>query len=239
MKISNETGLIASLLGSQVAKSIPRFAAVQNEISKHVLPPVRFLPLNVQDLGINEPEYDDQYELWKGTLPTASENQFFPLSFRAVDEKDFYLFPWEPIISIESENIIAKRNVAKAGQSLIGSVKERWTTGDYRITITGAFYGDKMLGKPAQTYPRKDMERLRHYLLSANAIEVRSEALQILDINRIVIESVTFPFTKGENVQAYEIRALSDFPYQLIYKRKASRKSTVSMGDWSQEKIKD
>lgn len=239
MKISNETGLIASLLGSQVAKSIPRFAAVQNEISKHVLPPVRFLPLNVQDLGINEPEYDEQYELWKGTLPTSADSQFFPLSFKSIDDEDWYLFPWEPIMTIDSENIIAKRNVAKAGQNLIGSIKERWTTGDYKITITGAFYGDKMLGKPAQTYPRKDMEKLRDYLLSASAIEVRSEALQILNINKIVIESVTFPFTKGEDVQAYEIRALSDFPYKLIYKRNLKKKSTVNMGDWSQEKIKD
>ena len=39
---------------------------------------------------------------------------------------------------------------------------------------------------------------------------------------------MSFPFTKGENVQAFEIRAVSDFPYNLIYKRK---KGILTVGE--------
>lgn len=221
MKLSNESGLLASLMGNQVAKAIPRYAAIENEIGKHVIPPIRFLPLNTKDVEISNPESnEDQYEIWKGTAPTPEDQQFFPFTFYSEDEKIQYLLPWEPIINIEGGNIIAKRNVAKGGQNQFGSIKERWATDDYHITITGALYGDRLLGKSDVTYPREDMERLRSYLLRRNAIRITCEPLQILGINKIVIESMSFPFTKGENVQAYEIKALSDSDYKLIYERK-------------------
>ncbi len=90
---------------------------------------------------------------------------------------------------------------------------------DYKITITGAFYGNQLLGKPAETYHRREMEKLRKFLLSTKAIKIKCEFIQILNITNIVIESVSFPFSKAENVQAYEIQAISDFPHNLIYKR--------------------
>ena len=49
---------------------------------------------------------------------------------------------------------------------------------------------------------------------------VYCEPLQLLGINRIVIEEMSFPFTKGENVQAYEISALSDFDFNLLLEEK-------------------
>lgn len=231
MKLTNENALIASLMGSKVVEQIPRFAAVQNEISKHVLPPVRFLPILDQPVKVGYPHYNvenNENELWRNDNQISEENQFFPFSFRSSKDENWWLLPWEPIINISGGNIIVKRNIAKAGKNLIGSIKERWSTDDYEITITGAFYGDKMLGKPSQTYPRFEMEKLRNYLLTAEAIEVLCEPLQILNINKIVIESMSFPFTKGENVQAFEIRAVSDFPYNLIYKRK---KGILTVGE--------
>lgn len=218
-------------MGSKVVEQIPRFQAVQNEASKHVLPPVRFLPIINQPVKVGYPDYqveNNEDLLWKNDPAISEDNQFFPFSFRSSKDENWYLLPWEPMINIQGSNRIIKRYVAKAGKNLIGSIKERWSTDDYEITITGAFYGDKLLGKPAQTYPRRDMEKLRDYLLTAEAIEVLCEPLQILNINKIVIESVSFPFTKGENVQAYEIRATSDFPYSLIYKRKTG---TVNAGE--------
>lgn len=220
MKLTNENILLASLMGSKVVEQIPRFAAVQNEAAKHVLPPVRFLPIINQPVKVGYPSYEvknDDDLMWKNDPVISEENQFFPFSFRSSKDKNWYLLPWEPMINISGSNTIIKRNIAKQDKSLIGSVKERWSTNDYEITITGAFYGDKMIGKAAQTYPRRDMEKLRDYLLTAEAIEVLCEPLQILNINKIVIESVNFPFTKGENVQAYEIRALSDTPIKLFY----------------------
>ena len=222
MKLTNENALIGALLGSKVVEQIPRFEAVQNEISKHVFPPVRFLPVlnKPSNVGFPESVETDEEKLWRNDQNVSEQNQFFPFSFRSSKDENWYLLPWEPMINISGGNTIIKRNIAKSGKNLIGSIKERWSTDDYEITITGAFYGDKLLGKSSQTYPRFEMEKLRDYLLTPEAIEVLCEPLQILNINKIVIESVSFPFTKGENVQAYEIKALSDFPYDLLYKRK-------------------
>lgn len=233
IKLTNENILLASLLGSKVVEQIPRFEAVQNEITKHVLPPANFLPILTKPSKVGYPDYSvEDYSLdtdvWKNDPSISEENQFFPFSFKSSKDENFWLLPWEPMINIEGGNIIAKRNIAKAGKTLIGSIKERWSTDDYSITITGSFHGDKMLGKAAQTYPRYEMEKLRDYLLTAEAIEVLCEPLQILNINKIAIESVSFPFTKGENVQAYQIKAISDFPYNLIYKRKMG---TVIVGE--------
>lgn len=232
MAFTNENILLASLMGSKVVEQIPRFAAVQNEIAKHVLPPVRFLPINNQPVKVGYPSYqveNNEDLLWKNDPSISEDNQFFPFSFRSSNDENWWLLPWEPMINISGGNTIIKRNIAKIGKNLIGSIKERWSTNDYEITITGAFYGDKMLGKSSQTYPRFEMEKLRDYLLTAEAIEVLCEPLQILGINKIVIESMNFPFTKGENVQAYEIRAVSDFPYNLIYKRKTGKVTAGEM----------
>lgn len=235
MKLTNENALIASLMGSKVVEQIPRFAAVQNEISKHVLPPVRFLPIldkpsNIGYPDYSYPDYSLENELWQNDKPINVEDQFFSFGFYLEDEKTLWSLPWEPMINIQVPNRIIKRNIAKAGKNLIGSIKERWSTDDYEITITGAFYGDKMMGKSAQTYPRVDMENLRKLLLSPRSIKIESEPLQILGINRIVIESMSFPFTKGENVQAYEIKAVSDFPYELIYTR-PKKKGILTVGE--------
>lgn len=227
MKLTNETALIASLLGNKAVEQLPRFAAVENELAKHVIYPIPFLPIKLKDTIADVPEDYSGVELWMNDKQKNETNQFFPFSFRSSKEENWYLLPWEPLINISVSNTIAMRKVAKAGKNLIGTIKERWSTDDYQITITGAFYGFKQMGSPAETYPRQEMEKLRDYLLTPEAIEVKCEPLQILNINRIVITDISFPFTKGENVQAYEIRAVSDFPYQLIYKRK---KATIDVG---------
>lgn len=213
--------LIASLMGSQVVKSLPRFAAVQNEMSKHVLPPIPFLPIK-NEVNIKEGEDFAEHENWLSDSPLSADQQFFPFSFRKESESQFYMLPWEPLINIKGQNIIAKRQVAKSGSKLIGSIKERFATDDYDITITGAFYGAKERGGVEETYPREHMERLRDYLLTAERLVVNCEPLQILDINYIVVEEMNFPFSKGQNVQAYEIKAVSDFDWNLIYQKKRS-----------------
>lgn len=227
MKLTNENVLMASLLGSNVVEKLPRFETIQNELSKHVLPPINFLPVRSSNANVSEIRNDRDFEIWVEENEISKERQFFPFSFRSSKDENFWLLPWEPMINISASNIIAKRRVAKAGKNQIGSIKERFSTDDYEITISGAFIGRKMTGKPADTYPRYEMEKLRDYLLAAESIQILCEPLQILGINYIVIESVSFPFTKGENVQAYEIKAVSDFPYSLIYER---RKATLDVG---------
>ena len=221
MKFDQTDILFASLVGSKVAESIPRFGAVQNELAKHVLPPIPFLPFKNTD-KIDEVEENDSYEggeLWKADLTTPKDKQFFPLSFSADDEK-WYLLPYEPMLNITGKNSIVRRKVAKVkndkGVSLSGTIKERWTRDDYEITITGALIGSLLTGDIEECFPKNDFQKLKDYMIEAKRISIRCEPLQLLDISHIVVEDFSFPFTKGENVQAYEIKAYSDFDYKLL-----------------------
>jgi hypothetical protein len=120
------------------------------------------------------------------------------------------------MISITVNNIIIKRNVAKAHYDLQGTIKERWSRGDYEITITGVLIGSLLTGSVAECFPRKDFEILRDIITKPKSWKIECSPLELLGINQIVIEDFSFPFTKGENVQAYEIKAYSDFNYKLL-----------------------
>ena len=139
---------------------------------------------------------------------------FFPLSLETASGKRFD-FPVEPLVSISGKNKIARRQTAKKGEG-IGTIKEYWSTDDWTITIKGLLYGPRITGAPEQTYPRMDLEALRDILLTPESLRVYCEPLQLLGINRLVIESFQFPFTKGENVQAYVIKAYSDFTPEIL-----------------------
>ncbi len=214
MSYSNTDILYASLLGSKVAEQIPRFTEVENVLMKHVLPPIKFLPLNNQEFVEASAKDTLKVELWKADNPTAEGGQFFPLSFMGDDGK-WFLLPYEPMINIQGKNTIVRRNVAKA-KGMVGSIKERWNRADYEITITGVLIGSIMTGDVGECFPKKDFERLRHFMESAKTIGVLCPPFELLGINKIVIEDFSFPFTKGENVQAYEIKAYSDHPYDLL-----------------------
>ncbi|MDB4157974.1 DUF6046 domain-containing protein [bacterium] len=225
MKLNQTDILFASLVGSKVTEAIPRFEAIQNELAKHVLPPIPFLPLrNKEKIEQSEGGYDG--DLWTADAPTPKDQQFFPLTLivevetNGSTKQQRFLLPYEPMINISGKNTIIRRNVAKMkqnnGVSIGGSIKERWTQEDYEITITGALIGSILKGSTEDCYPKDDFQSLLIYLTAAKRIAVECEALQLLGINHIVIEDFSFPFTKGENVQAYEIKAYSDFDYKLL-----------------------
>ena len=221
MEFNEKSILFASLLGSKVAQQIPRFETVQNEIGKRVLPPISFLPFKNNPVKINEPEGNfNPGELWMADAPKSESEQFFP--FTLIDElgREF-LLPYEPMLSISSKNNIVKRTVAKADDfKYQGTVKERWSRDDYEIKITGVLIGSILTGDVSQCYPKEDFEKLKNFLEGKSSWMVYCEPLQLLWINRIVIEEMSFPFTKGENVQAYEISALSDFDFNLLLEEK-------------------
>ena len=221
MEFNEKSILFASLLGSKVAQQIPRFETVQNEIGKRVLPPISFLPFKNNPVKINEPEGNfNPGELWMADAPKSESEQFFP--FTLIDElwREF-LLPYEPMLSISSKNNIVKRTVAKADDfKYQGTVKERWSRDDYEIKITGVLIGSILTGDVSQCYPKEDFEKLKNFLEGKSSWMVYCEPLQLLGINRIVIEEMSFPFTKGENVQAYEISALSDFDFNLLLEEK-------------------
>lgn len=217
MELNNQDILFASLMGSQAVGLIQRSNIVQNELSKRVLPPIPFLPLQNRVLIEQSSDYEYQ-DSWTTNDIVYEGKQFFPLSFSFTEGGQKWLFPFEPMINISSGNNIIKRNVAKQGEKLIGTIKERWSRKDFDIQVTGVLIGNMLQGTPEQTFPREQMERLFEFLIYAKEIFVYCHPLEILGINKVVVEDYSFPFTKGENVQAYDIKLVSDFAYNLIVK---------------------
>lgn len=217
MELTNTDILFASIMGSRAVGLIQRSNLVQNELSKRVLPPIPFLPLKneTQIAQAGSYAFDNNWEI---NDSTPENKQFFPLSFSFTEGGKKWLFPFEPMINISSGNNIIKRNVAKQGEKLIGTIKERWSRKDFDIQVTGVLMGSMLQGTPEDTFPREQMERLFDFLIFAKEIYVYCHPLEILGITKVVVEDYSFPFTKGENVQAYDIKLVSDFAYNLIVK---------------------
>lgn len=208
--------LFSAVYGTSINRE--RHQIVQERAMKHVGIPRPFLPFHVPTMvyGVRE---DRHSNIWQADAPLAEDEQFFPFTF-AGDDGERFLLPYEPMINISGRNRIIRRNIAKAktesGRELGGTVKERWTRDDYEITITGALHGSLMTGNVEDCFPREDFEKLRDYMTAPRSLTVFCEPLQLLGIDQIVIEDFSFPFTKGENVQAYEIKAYSDYDYKLL-----------------------
>jgi hypothetical protein len=209
--------LFAGLMGSQAVGLIQRSNIVQNELSKRVLPPIPFLPLkNESEIAKGQSfSFDNN---WQTNESVPEGSQFFPLSFSFTEGGQKWLFPFEPMINISSGNNIIKRNVAKQGEKLIGTIKERWSRKDFEIQVTGVLMGSMLKGLPEDTFPREQMERLFEFLKHSKEFFIYCHPLEILGITKVVVEDYSFPFTKGENVQAYDLKLTSDFAYNLLIK---------------------
>lgn len=218
IKLSNEAVLFASLLGNTGVKQLQRVHQVDSRYTDRVLPVLPFLPIQNKDKFAQETPLDtDEDFLWKDRTGTPEGQQFWPLTFEDEKTGSRFLLPYEPLISIESKNHIATRTVAKMGDenTIQGTVKERWSRDDYSVKVTGVLMGHDM-----RIFPKDDFESLRDILIKAKRWKVYCEPLQLLGINHVVVESMSFPFTKGENVQAYEINLLSDYPFNLLIQEK-------------------
>lgn len=130
-----------------------------------------------------------------------------PLWMR-LEGEEWWLLPYEPIVTVNGKNVIVKKQVVKGG--VRGSIKERWSQDDYQISISGILINPEGTG-----YPDKDVKQLRR-LCEAAKVQVMSPLLEIFSIDQIVIESFDFPFTSGPNNQAYTIGASSDEIYKLL-----------------------
>jgi hypothetical protein len=209
----------AGLMGSNAVGVIQRSGIVQNELAKRVLPTIPFLPVqNENNVGsVNSSGYNIENN-WQQQESIPEAQQFFPLSFSFTEGGQKWLFPYEPMINISSGNNIVKRNVAKQGDKLIGTIKERWSRKDFDISVTGVLIGKEMKGTAEDCFPRRQMEELFKYLVYAKEIYIYCHPLEILGITKVVIEDYSFPFTKGENVQAYDLKLTSDYSYNLLIK---------------------
>lgn len=121
-----------------------------------------------------------------------------------------WLFPMEPMISVNGQNILVRRNVSKG--KIRGSIKERWTQDDYSVRIEGILMG--MDGK----YPEADVAKLRSFC-EAGHVKALNPLLEIFGISQLAIESWGIPFTSGTINQNYTIQAYSDDIYKLLLSR--------------------
>lgn len=121
-----------------------------------------------------------------------------------------WLFPMEPMISVNGQNILVRRNVSKG--KIRGSIKERWTQDDYSVRIEGILMG--MDGK----YPEADVAKLRSFCETGH-VKALNPLLEIFGINQLAIESWDIPFTSGTINQNYTIQAYSDDIYKLLLSR--------------------
>lgn len=221
MPLDNKDILFASLFGSRSVQLIENANTINNELAKRVLPPIPFLPLKntikVDNTNLESLDYQVN-EQWSAQETIDESKQFFPLSFSFTEKGTKWTFPYEPMINISSGNNIIKRNVAKQGDELIGTIKERWSRKDFDITVTGVLIGSLLTGEPEVSFPKAKMQELFNFLKHNKSIYIYSHPLEILGITKVVVEDYSFPFTKGENVQAYELKLVSDFSYNLFIK---------------------
>ena len=137
------------------------------------------------------------------------------LSIKWEEEKGWWQFPLDPVISITGKNTIIRRNVLKINNSVgnrRGTIKELWSQDDYEIQIAGLFMGEN-----AQ-FPKQDIAKLRQYAEGRKTLMVQSSLFTLFNINKIAIEDYSIPFTKGIENQMYSIKAYSDDMHDLLIK---------------------
>lgn len=250
--MNNQDILFAGLMGSKAVETLRNLDLVQNNLQKHVLPLLPFLPFRnittIQNIATENKSVQWKNErqlqkttIWESDTKLSQEQQFFPLYFSFGDSSTKWRFPFEPLINITGGNNIVTRNVAKQspqnGEVISGTIKERWSQKDYDITITGFLVGKNLRGTPDECYPKDDLTKLLKFLTNAGNIKVFCHPFEILGINRIVIQDFSFPFTKGENVQAYEIKALSDFNYNLLIAIETPKPENKGTYDFLEENL--
>lgn len=222
MALTDQELIYASLIGSGIVRQLPQLSAINNELQKHVLPVVPVLPpsRNTDNSVQAQPAIPRMAGLYENRSYIPEDQQFFPLSLSLTENGPRFMLPYETMINIDEKNILSRRTVAKwkddAGVGWEGTVKERISRDDSVITVAGLLMGSLTRGTVDQCYPWQDFVRLRDFLRAAKALWVWSEPLQLAGINRIAVEDFSWPFTKGQYVQAYTFKAYSDKSFNLV-----------------------
>jgi hypothetical protein len=116
----------------------------------------------------------------------------------------------QSIVTLQMKKTIVKT----AMQGRNGTVKEYINNGDWQISIRGAFADNN-----PYRYPIEDVTSLNDICNIPEALEVVGEFFQLFNIHNLVIEDYEFPQRQGyQNMQAFNIKAVSDEPIELILK---------------------
>ncbi|MBS4040858.1 MAG: hypothetical protein KGZ81_09710 [Flavobacteriales bacterium] len=133
----------------------------------------------------------------------------FPLTFH-VQGFESFTFPIDPFISFSFRNIITRRAIAKGKKR--GTIKERFTTDDVEITISGVFISNEDI------YP-VEVDKLREFCELPISIRVECTLINNRGIDSIAIDTYDLPATAGVNNQAFQIKAYSDDVYNLLIEK--------------------
>lgn len=119
----------------------------------------------------------------------------------------------DPLVEISRDKLIVTTDV----QGRDGSVKEYISQGDYAVTIKGILASDPTDGRYARRYPEAQVLALKKVVEVPEALPVAGRLFRLLGIQNLVIKSVSWPALPGfTNLQAYELRCLSDDPIELL-----------------------
>jgi hypothetical protein len=122
--------------------------------------------------------------------------------------QDPYRFKIDAVIIEVSQT---KNIVTTAVTNRSGTIKEYIADGDYDIRIRGAIVDT------SGAFPEAEIRKLIQLLQLPQVITPTSDYLRLFDIHQMVVTSFSFSQREGvQNVQYFEISALSDTPEQLI-----------------------
>lgn len=122
----------------------------------------------------------------------------------------------DPIVEIARQKNIVITDI----QGGDGTVKEFISGGDYAVTIKGVLASDPMQGQYARRYPTREVQALQELIDLNEPLPVSGRLFKLFGIQNLVIRDHSWPPLPGfTNLQAYELRCLSDKPIELVLTR--------------------
>lgn len=119
----------------------------------------------------------------------------------------------EPILTIDRDHLIVTTEI----QGRDGTVKEYIGKGDYAISLKGILAPPLTDGRYARRYPEQQVQALRRVVDLGETIPIACRLCAQFGIYNVVVKSVSWPPLPGfTNLQAYELRLLSDDPPELL-----------------------
>ncbi len=167
----------------------------------YVAPP--FLTLGSLKNQLKIDPLDSIKELFKKNKKTViGTDILMPLSLRIPNNEPWEI-PTEPMISISGGHKITRRYPNRPEKG--GSIKERWGSDDFKITVKGVF-----VNFSGDDYPEEEVKQLRKYCEYNGALEAKNLLLGLFGVTRIVINTYDLPFMQGLRFQPYTLNAWSD-----------------------------
>ena len=113
-------------------------------------------------------------------------------------------------MSISGKNEIIRRTPAKGKGT--GTVKERWSQGDYEISIQGIFIAAE------NEYPKESVQQLRNLFDTASHLDVEHDILLLFGITRLAIESVSFRTQKACKTRTTRSKHTATIRFRFLFR---------------------